>query len=145
MEGLMCLQFISFYLLVPFEVTAAWVSCECTSRDARARACAYWTCGNLYGQREPVCGSRLFCFVFFFPARTKRCLLLFVTSACLAWHVLFSVGGLSRFEEWQFKGCQFLTARYCAACKTSWVPSRQLRQRVFSAWGTRQMLDEGRG
>lgn len=50
------------------------------------------------------------------------------TPACLAWHVLFS---LSRSEEWQFKGCQFLTARYCAACMTSWVPSMQLRRPVF--------------
>lgn len=54
------------------------------------------------------------------------------TPACLAWHVLFNVSGFSRFEEWQFKGCQLLMARYCAACMASWVPRRQqLRQPVF--------------
>lgn len=139
MEGLMCLQFISFYLLVPFEVTAAWVSCECTlwSACACTRVQNVWK--SVWSER-----TRLWFPFFFFVvvARTKRCLLLFVTSACLAWHVLFSVGGFSRFEEWQFKGCQFLMARYCAACKTSWVPSRQLQQRVFQHGNT---TDVGRG
>lgn len=34
MGGLMCLQFILFYLLVPFEVTSAWLRCECMQQVA---------------------------------------------------------------------------------------------------------------
>lgn len=37
----MCLQFILFYLLVPFEVTAAWVRRECTLQSLCACVCAY--------------------------------------------------------------------------------------------------------
>ncbi len=64
------------------------------------------------------------------------------TPACLAWHILFSLGGFIHFEEWQFKGCQFVMARYCAACMTSWVPSRQLQRAVFQR---ECVTDVGRG
>lgn len=52
----MCLQFILFYLLVPFEVTAAWVRCECTPRESvYVRVCARLqemsVRKSLYGQR----------------------------------------------------------------------------------------------